>query len=53
MKNFAQLLTAQAADLQTACDELHTPFAGMVEEQDPFGVIADEINSDHANDNRI
>lgn len=43
-----------ARALQQLCDDMHKPFAGMIEtDPDPYGVIEDEINQDHANDNRI
>lgn len=39
--------------MKQAVADLHKPFAGYIEEKDPYGVIEDEINQDHANDNRI
>ena len=50
MKNFAKKLTSDVNDLKKLCEDLHKPFAGAFD-RDPFGVIADEINKDHANDN--
>ena len=42
MKLFAQTLKKQAEEL-----------GELIDPKDPHGVIQDEINQDHANDNRI
>ena len=50
MKKFAQKLNSDAQALKKLCGDLHKPFAGAFD-PDPFGVVADEVNKDHANDN--
>lgn len=54
MKAFTQQLEKDTKALGKLVEDLHKPFAGAFDEDpDPYGVIEDEINQDHANDNRI
>lgn len=54
MKHISEILKVRSEELKKNLEDLHKPFAGMIEtDLDPYGVIADEINQDHANGNRI
>jgi hypothetical protein len=49
MRKTAEALLQKAREL----DKLINQPYGIVVDKDPYGVIADEINQDHANDNKI
>jgi hypothetical protein len=53
MKTLLDKILEETKQLEKDLGELHKPFAGMIEDKDPYGVIEDEINQDHANDNNI
>lgn len=53
MKKFIETLDKQIKDLANECEKLHLPFAGMIEDPDPYGVYEDERNRDYAQDELI
>lgn len=53
MERFIEMLNGKAHELGKLVEDLHKPFAGMIEDPDPYGVYEDERNRDYAQDELI